>query len=60
MSSGVPDSPPIWGGDLGFSRGNVQETVGGTRKFPKTDNRAEGGATGGRDLAEGGIIEVPL
>ena len=49
LLSGGPESTPFGGGDPGFVRGNVQEAVGGTRGFPKADNGAEGGATGGRD-----------
>ena len=43
---GDPDSPPFWGGDLVFVRGDVQESGGGALGFPKTDNGADGGATG--------------
>ena len=59
LSGSGPDSPHFWGGDMDFSRGDVQEAGGGTRGFPKADNGAEGVATGGRDLAAGGIIEGP-
>ena len=59
LSSGGPDSPPFWGGDLSFVRGDVQESGGSTRAFPNEYNEAEGGATGGRDLVVGGSIEVP-
>ena len=45
-----PDSPPLWGRDLGFVRVDVQEAGGGTRRFLKTNNGVEGGATGGQDL----------
>ena len=34
------DSTPLWGGDLGFVRGNVEEDEGGTRRFLKADNGA--------------------
>ena len=54
-----PDSPPLWGGDMGFVRGNIQKSGGGTRRFPKADNGAEGVVTGGRDLGAGGSREVP-
>ena len=59
LSSGI-DSPPIWGGDLDFFRGDVQESGGGTRRFSKLDNKAEGNATERRDLEEGDIREGPL
>ena len=54
LSSSGPDSPPFWGGNLGFVRGDVQEAGGGTRGFLKADNKAEGSATGGWDLMLGG------
>ena len=60
LSIGGPYSPPLWGGDLGFVRGDVQEYGEGPRRFPKADNGSEGGATGGRNLAVGGSREGPL
>ena len=56
-SGGDTGSPPFWGGDLGFVRGDVQEDGGGTCGVTKEDNRAEGGAAEGRDLLSGGIRE---
>ena len=38
LSSGGAVSPPFWGGDLGFVRGDVQEAGGGSCRFPKVDN----------------------
>ena len=35
LSINGPDSPPLWGGDLGFVRGNVPKDGGGTCRFPK-------------------------
>ena len=57
LSSGGTDSHPLWGGELSFVRGNVQEDGGGTRRFPKSDNGEEGGAIGGRDLGAGSSRE---
>ena len=59
LSSGGPGSPPFWGGDLGFVRGDVQEAGGGTRGFPKVYNGEEGGAMRGRDMVAGGSREGP-
>ena len=59
LSSSGPESLPLWGGDLGFVRGDVQEDGGGTRWFTKDDNGAEGGATGGRNLEVGGSRKGP-
>ena len=38
LSGGGPGSPPFWGGDLGFDRGDVQEARGGTHGVTKADN----------------------
>ena len=59
LSRSDSDSPPFWGGGLGFIRVNVQESGDGTYGFPKADNRVEVGATVGRDLATGGSREGP-
>ena len=53
LSAGGPGSLTFWGEDLGFVRGDVQESGGGTHGVPKVDNRTEGVATEGRDLAAG-------
>ena len=59
LSSGGPVSPSFWCGDLGFSRGNVQESIGGSRGFPTKDNKPEGSATEGRDMEAGGSRDGP-
>ena len=38
LSSSGLDSPPFWGGDMVFFRGDVQESGGGTRGFTKKYN----------------------
>ena len=58
LSGSGPGSPTFGVGELSFFRGNVQEAGGGTCGVPKEDNRTEGDATEGQDLAAGGIIEV--
>ena len=45
LSISGPDSPPLWGGEIGFVRGDLQEAGGGICRFPKDDNGAEGSAT---------------
>ena len=59
LSGGGPDSPPFWGGYLGFVGGDVQEVGGDTFEVPKADNGTEGSATEGRVLAVFGSIEGP-
>ena len=40
----------IWGGDLVFVSGNVQEAGGGEHGFPQTGDGSEGQVVEGRDL----------
>ena len=54
-----PGSPSFWGGDLGFVRGSVPESVGGACGITKTDNRTEVSATEGRDMSVCGSREGP-
>ena len=53
LSSGGPVSPPFWGGDLGFVRGDAKEDIGGSRGFILTDNEAEGEVTEVWDMVAG-------
>ena len=40
LSGGGPVSPPFWGGELSFVRGDVLEARGGPCDFPMEDNGA--------------------
>ena len=51
LSIGVPDSINFGGGELGFVRSNITEAGEGTCEITKADNRTEGNAAEGRDLA---------
>ena len=44
ISGSVKCGVTIWGGDLGFVGGNVQEAGGGARVFPHTGHRSDGQA----------------
>ena len=41
----IVDSPPFWGGYLGFVIDDIQEARRGSRGFPLADNDKEGDAT---------------
>ena len=57
LLGGGPGSITLWGIYLVLLRGNVLEYGGSAHGIPTADNRSEGKAAEGQDLAKQGIIE---
>ena len=47
----------LWGGNLSFVGGNIQESVGGTSGVPQKGDKKDGQASEGQELEKRGSVE---